>query len=84
MFNLLCANLTIINKNAPRLLYRVFCNYKFIDLKHRLKIINLLEKLTYDFVGFRCLNLFKFTKLTFYQYFLTIISAYILVSKLLK
>ena len=84
MFNLLCATVTVKNKNAPRLLYRVFCNYKFIDLKHRLKIINLLEKLTYDFVGFRCLNWFKFTKLAFYQYFLTLTSTYILVSKLLK
>ena len=84
LFNFVCANVTTKNKNAPRQLYRVFCNYKFIDLQHRLKILGLLEKLTSDFVGFRCLNLFKFTKLSFYQYFFTITSTYILVSKLLK
>ena len=84
LLNFLCATVTTKNKNAPRHLYRVFCSYKFIDLKHRFKILGLLEKLTYDFVGFHCLDLFKFTKQSFYQYFMTITSTYILVSKLLR
>ena len=84
MFNMLCASVTTKNRNAPRQLYRVFCSYKFINFQHRLKILGLLEKLNYDFVGFYCLNLFKFTKMLFYQYLFNIASAYMLVTKLLR
>ena len=84
IFNILCASLTIKNNRAPLQLYRVFCNYKYIDLKIRLKILLILEKLTGDFVGFYCLHLYQFTKITYYRYYITIITAYILVSNLWK
>ena len=80
--NLLCASVTVRNKNAPKQFYRVFSSYKFIDLKTRLKIISMLEKLTSVFIGFYCFNMYKFTKISFYTYFITITSAYILVSKI--
>ena len=84
LFNILCASVTVKNNRAPLQLYRVYCSYKYINLQFRLKILLILEKLTGDFVGFYCLNLYKFTKITYYTYFITLFTTYILVSKLLK
>ena len=82
LFNILCASVTTRNKRAPEKLYRLYCSYKFISLFYRLKIMAMLEKLTGDFAGFYCLYLFRFTKSAYYKYFIGIITAYILLSKL--
>ena len=74
--NLLCASVTVRNKHAPKQLFRLFTCYKFIDLKTRLKIINILETLTSVFIGFYCFNMYKFTKISFFTYFITITSPY--------
>ena len=78
--NLIFASITLSNQNAPKFIYRVLCKFKYIDLRTRLKIEDFLTKLNYEYIGFYCLNMFKFTKMSFYEYILTCSSAYILVS----
>ena len=82
--NLIFASITLSNQNAPKFIYRVLCKCNYIDLRSRLKIEDFLSKLNYEYIGFYCLNMFKFTKMSFYQYLLTCSSAYILVTDFLK
>lgn len=80
----LLASITVKNKNAPKFIYRVFCNRRTMNLMHKLKVENFLSKLCSEYIGFYCLNVFKFTKLSFYEYYVTISCTYILVSNILE
>ena len=81
-FNYICASITVRNKNAPKYLYSNFIRSNKMRIKFKMKIEAFLLKLITDFIGIYCLNMFKFTKLSFYQYFMTLSSAYILFSNL--
>lgn len=82
IINAICATVTVRNRNAFKQLYRVFCSYKYINLQYRLKILLLLEKMTGDYVGFYCFNMFKYTKMASFKYYLTLITAYIFMTKM--
>ena len=81
-FNYICASITVRNKNAPKYLYSNFIRSNKIKISIMMKIEAFLLKLITDFIGIYCLNMFKFTKLSFYQYFMTISTAYILIFEL--
>ena len=78
-FNYICASITVRNKNAPKYLYSKFIRSNKLRISIKMKIEAFLLRLITDFIGIYCLNMFKFTKLTFYQYFMTISSAYVLI-----
>ena len=78
-FNYICASITVRNKNAPTYLYSKFIRSNKMRISIMMKIEAFLLRLITDFIGIYCLNMFKFTKLSFYQYFMTITSAYILI-----
>ena len=84
MLNLLCASIIVTNSKAPRQIYKVFCTRRTVNLRNKLKIEQFLEQLTNEYIGFYCFNMFKFTKRSFYEYFITISFSYIYVSKFLK
>ena len=83
--NHVCVSITFHNDSILKFLLRTLCNSKNLKLDTKLKLENLMVRLIYEFIGFYAMNWFKFTKLAFYQFILTISSAYILVkSSLLK
>ena len=45
-----------------------------------MKIEAFIARLNGDFIGFYCLNLFKFTKLAFFQFFYALTTVYILIN----
>ena len=75
--NLLAASITVTNKSLPKHLYRVFWHKSYTDLKLKFKTFSLLHRIDYQFIGFYCFNLFEFTKIAFYQYMITIATAYL-------
>ena len=81
-FNYICASITVRNKNAPKYLYSKFIRSNKMRISIKMKIEAFLLRLLTEFIGIYCLNMFKFTKLSFYQYFMTISSAYVLIYNL--
>ena len=79
IINQLSASITVRNKSIPRYLYPMFFNERNVKLRTKLKIDSFIARLNKQFIGYYCFNLFKFTKLAFYQYAVTISSTYILV-----
>ena len=77
--NQLSASITVRNKSIPKHLYPIFINERNIKLRTKLKIDSFIERLNKQFIGYYCFNLFKFTKLAFYQYAFTVSSTYVLV-----
>ena len=47
-----------------------------------LKIDSFIVRLNEQYVGFHCLNMFKFTKFSFYEYIFSMASAYMLIKSL--
>ena len=84
LVNQLSASITIRNKSIPKHLYPMFFNERNIKLRTKLKIDSFIARLNKQFIGYYCFNLFKFTKLAFYQYALTVSSSYILVFNFFK
>ena len=82
--NQLSASITVRNKSIPKYLYPMFFNEKNIKLRTKLKIDSFIARLNKQFIGYYCFNLFKFTKLAFYQYAFTVTSTYILVFNFFK
>ena len=80
VINQISASISVRNKLFPRYLYPVFCWKRNISIRMVLKIDSFINRLNEQFVGFYCFNWFKFTKMAFYQYALTISSSYILIS----
>ena len=83
-FNFLCASITVRNKNAPKWIYPYFYRYKKIRIRTKMKVEAFLTRLNTEFIGIYCWNMFKFTKLSHYQYFMTVSSAYILISDIIN
>ena len=82
LFNYIFASITVRNRDAPKYLYFYFFRSTKLRITTRLKIEEFLVRLNNEFIGVYCLNMFKFTKMSFYQYFMSVSSAYILISKL--
>ena len=62
-------------------------NYKFGILSNitvHMKIDSFIARLNEEYVGFYCYNLFQLTKLAFLQYLYTFMTAYVLISGLIK
>ena len=79
-FNYICASITVRNKIAPKYLYSNFKRTDNMRISIKLKIEAFLTLLTTEFIGIYCLNMFKFTKMSFNEYFFTVSYAYILIS----
>ena len=84
LINRISASITVRNKAIPRLLYPIFINNNIIDLRLKLRIDSFIDRLHNQYIGFYCFNLFKFTKMAFYQYIFTVSSCYILVAGFAK
>ena len=81
LINFLVAAITVRNRDAPKYLYPNFILINKMTISTKLKIEAYLERLITEFIGIHCFNMFEFTKLSFYQYFVTITSVYFLVFK---
>ena len=75
---------TFNNKDFARLTNQVGLNlnYSFGQLSNvmvQMKIDSFIARLNEEYVGFYCFNLFKLTKLAFFQYLYVFMTAYVLV-----
>ena len=96
LINQISASITVRHTSLTRYLYPIFCvridetipntisNRRNAKLRIKLKIDSFIDRLNNQFVGFYCFNLFKFTKMSFFEYFLLIFSSYCLISKFLN
>ena len=94
MINQLSASITVRNKSIHKYLYPMFCNEPKIKLKiktslktklrTKLAIDSFIARLNTQFIGFYCFNLFKFTKMTYYQYALSVSTCYFLITRVLN
>jgi len=82
--NLMAVSMTTGNKKLARLLYPMFIDEHSMDLKTKMKINSFIARLNTEFIGFRCFNLFKMTKLAFYEYWLSLTSSYIMFTNILN
>ena len=81
IINQISASITVRNKSIHKYLYPIFFNEKSADFEIKLKIDSFISRLHSQYIGFYCFNLFKFTKMAFYQFALTIIYCYCLLWK---
>ena len=84
IINQICASITVRNKSIHNFLYPMFINGRNRKLQIKLKIDSFIDRLNNQFIGFYCFNLFKFTKMAFYQYAFTVSSCNILIINVLK
>lgn len=84
LVNYISASITIRNNTLVKYLYPLFNGNHSTNLKLKLKIDSFIARLNKQYIGFRCFNLFKFTKLVFYEYWLGLSSSYILIHDFLK
>ena len=84
IINQISASITVRNKSIPRYLYPIFCCRREIRIQTKLKIDSFIDRLNNEFIGFYCFNLFKFTKMAFYQYAFTISTCYFLITRVLR
>ena len=88
LINKISASITARNTNLVRYLYKLII-IDHIDqnrnsLRDMLKIYSFIARLNEENVGYKCFNLFHFTKLTFFQYWITVSSSYILITNVLR
>jgi len=94
LFNSFCSSIPERNHSISKYLYPIFCRksthivtnegtnrilIRIRLIKEKLKIMKFLEGLDEDYMGFRCYNLFEFTRLAFYQNINYIFSVYCLI-----
>ena len=84
IINQISASITVRNKPIPRHLYPMFFNGRQRKLEIKVKFDSFIARLNNQFIGYYCLNLFKFTKMVYYQYVLSVSSSYILITDILK
>ena len=84
LINKISASITARNTNLVRYLYKLFIIDQNNSLKHKLKIYSFIARLNEESIGYKCFNLFHFTKLTFFQYWMTVSSSYILITNVLR
>ena len=69
LINQSAASISVRSKVFPKLCYKVFLtSNRSYNMRFKLKVEGFIARLNKEFVGFRCFNLFKFTKLAFYKY----------------
>ena len=84
IINRLSASITVRNKSIHKYLYPMFCSKRIIKIRTKLTIDSFIARLNTQFIGFYCFNLFKFTKMAFYQYAFTISTCYFLIINVIK
>ena len=84
MINQISASITVRNKSIHKCLYPMFINGRNRKLQIKLKIDSFIDRLNTQFIGFYCFNLFKFTKMAFYEYALSASSCYFLIINVLE
>ena len=84
LINQISASITVRNKSFTKFLYPVFCWKMNRRIRMQLKIDSFIARLKSEFVGFYCFHWFKFTKMAFYQFAITISVSYFLLSKFLE
>ena len=84
IINQLSASITVRNKSIHKYLYPMFCSKRIIRIRTKLTIDSFIARLNNQFIGFYCFNLFKFTKMAFYQYALTVSTSYFLITNIIK
>ena len=84
IINQLSASITVRNKSIHKYLYIIFCSKRIIKIRTKLTIDTFIARLNTQFIGFYCFNLFKFTKMAFYQYAFTISTCYFLITNIIK
>ena len=82
--NQLSASITVRNKSIHKYLYPMFFSNMKIKIRTKLTIDSFIARLNTQFIGFYCFNLFKFTKMAFYQYALSVSTCYILITNITK
>ena len=82
--NHISASITVRNGDLLEYLFRTNCHNTNLNLRTKLKLENFLVELKTGFIGFYCLNLFKFTKMSFFEYTFSVTSVYIIVTNMFK
>ena len=82
--NQLSASITVRNKSIHKYLYPMFYSERIIRIRTKLAIDSFIARLNTQFIGFYCFNLFKFTKMAFYQYAFSVSTCYFLITNILK
>ena len=80
LINQISASITVRNKSFTMFLYPVLCWKMDRRIRMQLKIDSFIARLKSEFVGFYCFHWFKFTKMAFYQFAMTISVCYFLLS----
>ena len=81
--NLIASWLPTNNRSIAKSLYPLFCNRHKLFVKTRtlMKVDDFISMLNKKYLGFYCFNLFKFTKISFYEYFIVLTTSYFLIMK---
>ena len=83
IINQISASITVRNKSIHKYLYPMFICERKTKIRTKLSIDSFIARLNTQFIGFYCFNLFKFTKMAFYQYAFTVSTSYFLIKKIL-
>ena len=81
IINQLSASITVRNKSITRHLYPMFYSKKKTKFRMKLEIESFIARLNTEYIGYYCFNLFKFTKMAFYQYSFSVSTCYFLIAK---
>ena len=82
--NHISASITVRNDTLLQYLFRINCRNINLNLQTKLKLENFLVEIKTGFIGFYCLNWFEFTKMSFFEYSITLTSSNILVTNMFK
>ena len=80
--NLMAASISSANKSVAKHLYPIFIENRFNHFYLNMKIDSFIARLNKQYIGFYCFNLFKFTKLAFFEFFYALIFIYIIITKI--
>ena len=83
IINQISASITVRNKSIHKYLYPIFIRERKTRIRTKLSIDSFIARLNTQFIGFYCFNLFKFTKMAFYQYAFTVSISYFLIKNIL-
>ena len=81
IINQISASITVRNKSIPRYLYPLFTKRGNARIRMKLEIESFIARLNTEYIGYYCLNLFKFTKMAFYEYSFSVSTCYFLIAK---
>ena len=85
LVNLLVSCIPKMNMTIPKLIYPFFYNNKhFRNVRTLIKLDDFVSLLNERYIGFYCFNMFRFTKLAFYQFLFGLSTTYLLYLSLIK